>query len=256
MSQSRSYRYLAGVVLVSALLVSGALVVNQSSTKASAQTQPSSGKTVSVSATGEVDAQPDKAVLRVSSVARADDSQTARDRLAENVTSMREALREIGIEDDQIRTTDYRIDERTPRVVPPREKTDEPETEYYARHGFEIEMSDLDAVGEVIDTAVDNGATDIDGARYTLSDSTRRTVRNEALTEAMENAQSQAETLADAGEISITGVHSVRTSESRFIPRESMMLQSGGDAGGASTTLESGPVTVTANVDVVYNATG
>lgn len=256
MSQSRSYRYLAGVVLVSALLVSGALVVNQSSTKASAQTQPSSGKTVSVSASGEVDAQPDKAVLRVSSVARADDSQTARDRLAENVTSMREALREIGIEDDQIRTTDYRIDERTPRVVPPREKTDEPETEYYARHGFEIEMSDLDAVGEVIDTAVDNGATNIDGARYTLSDSTRRTVRNEALTEAMENAQSEAETLADAGEISITGVHSVRTSESRFIPRESMMLQSGGDAGGASTTLESGPVTVTANVDVVYNATG
>ncbi|MFB6267958.1 MAG: SIMPL domain-containing protein [Halodesulfurarchaeum sp.] len=215
---------------------------------------PTATKTISVSATGQAKAKPDKAVLEVAVEATSPNATTARSWVAENVTAVRNALTELGINESQIVTTDYNIykDER-PRPVEGKE-TGSPV--FQARHVLSIEVSDIDMVGKVIDRAVAAGATNINDVRFTLSRETRQTLRNEALRDAMENARGQAETLAQQADLKIEGVHRVQTSDVRG-PRYMMETTFvSAAAGAADTSVNSGPVTVVANVHVTYNATG
>ncbi|MDY6819312.1 MAG: SIMPL domain-containing protein [Halobacteriales archaeon] len=204
-------------------------------------------QTIAVGATGQVSADPNQAILRVAVVTTGGDAPTARQRLAENVSRMREALAAMGIGEDQIRTSFYDLD-RDRR--PPREGGEE-QLQYRATHAFEITLDDTETVGQAIDTAVENGATRIDGVEFTLSESTRRELRNQALTDAMANARTQANTLARTGNLTVTGVAEIRTADASVVSFRTEAFAA--DAGG--TAIDSGPVTVRATVQVVFNAT-
>lgn len=202
---------------------------------------------IRASATGEVSAQPDQAVLQIAVVATADDAATARNRVATNATALRSTLAELGVPDDRIKTVYYNIGEAHERF-----KGQEP-TSYRAAHAFKITLTDTDRVGTVIDRVVDSGANRVRGVSFTLSDETRRELRQEALRNAMERARTEAETLATSANLSIDGAASISTNDVSVVPYrvERTMVA---DAGGASTTIESSPVNVRASVQVVYNA--
>ena len=215
-------------------------------------TQDSDSRTISVSANGQAETQPDKAVLRLAVEADAPDATTARTQVAENVTAVTEALAELGISEDQIRTTDYRIN----RDDHPRPRDDEKPTDpvFRARHVLSIDVENVDQVGKVIDVAIDAGATDIYDVQFTLAEDTRQELKSQALTAAMENARSQAETLATSENLTITGANDIRTVDhDRPIYRAETAMAA--DAAGG-TDISSGPVSVTAQVTVTYNATG
>ena len=205
--------------------------------------------TIDVTASGEVEAEPDQAIVRIAVEATADDASTARERLAANVSEMRSALADLGIADDAVATVQYDIREeyRDQREKEARDPT------YRAVHAFEVTLNDLDRTGTVIDTAVENGATRVDGVRFTLADDTRRELHDEALRAAMSNARSQADTLAESGDLAVTGVHAIRSGETNYRPyytETASMADSGG-----STSIDTGSVSVTAQVQVTYNAT-
>lgn len=208
-------------------------------------------RTVSVSASGGAQTSPDQVTVRVAVVATGDDAPTARQRLAENVSQMRSALSDLGVSDDQIQTSRYDLRQDLRR--PPREG-EQPQLQYRGEHSFVITVSDTDMTGQIIDTAVTNGANNVEDVEFTLSEDERRSLRQEALRDAMENARGQAETLASASELTITGVHSVATSEGFHRPYLETAA-AGGDGGGAPTTVDSGPVGVQVQVQVTYNAT-
>ncbi|WP_135663982.1 SIMPL domain-containing protein [Halorhabdus rudnickae] len=216
----------------------------------SAQTdQPA--RQIEVGASGDVSAEPDQALVRVGVVATADDAATARDRVAQNVTALRSTLEELGIPDDRIETAHYNI--RDVRERPESEQT----SEYQAIHTFEITLEDIDRVGDVIDGVVDSGANRVEGVSFTLSDDRRQELRQDALRNAMDNAREEAGTLADSADLTIEGAASISASDVSVRPyrvEQSMVALESGDAG-ASTTIESGPVDVSASVQVVYNAT-
>ncbi len=207
-------------------------------------------RTVTVSASGQVSAQPDQAVLGLEVITTGEDVQTARQRLAANVSSMREALLAAGLNESQITTERYGIREDTI------ERRETGRTVYRAAHGFSVTLSDLDTVGEVIDTAVANGANNVDGVRFTLSEGRRGELREDALANAMESARSQADVVAERANLTLVGVSSASTVDTGYTPyyAESAALTAG-DAGGASTSVSGGPVTVNAEVQVAYNAT-
>lgn len=205
-------------------------------------------RTVSVGASGTAETSPDQAVVTVAVVTTADTASAARSELAANVSRMRAALTDAGVADDQIRTQRYDISRNY-------EARDDPTAPAYrAMHAFRITVTDTDRVGAVIDTAVENGATNVDDVRFTLSTETRRELRQQALEDAMANARGQAETLAESGDLTITGVGAISTVERGYGPvaYESAALA----AGDAGTTVESGPVSVSVQVQVTYNATG
>ncbi|WP_254829638.1 SIMPL domain-containing protein [Haloglomus salinum] len=211
-------------------------------------------RTIQVAASGTAEAEPDRAVVRVAVVARSDDISVIRDRLAENATAMREALTEAGIEADQVVTTRYDI--RQNYRYDPERNPDQPR--YQGQHAFAITLNNTSRAGPTVVSALENGANRVEGIEFTLTEETRRELRNEALAEAVDAGRTQAETAADGTSLDITGVTSVETAETSVRPyrvEETAAFAAAGDSGGASTSFEGGTVTVRAQALVTYNAT-
>lgn len=207
-------------------------------------------RTITVGATGQVQAQPDQAVLRVAVEATGENASAVRRRLAENVSRMREALGAMGIGSDQITTTDFDIRDQRRYRGPERERAP-----FRGRHAFAITLSDLNRTGQVIVTAVEHGVTGVEDVRFTLSAERRSELREEALAAAMDRARGQARVIADGANLTVVGVGSVRTADVGLHPVRFEAAAMAGDAGGAPTAIEGGAVTVTAQVEVTYNAT-
>jgi hypothetical protein len=227
---------------------------SQSAAPSNAQ-QPTSASedgTIHVVGSGSAEATPNQAIVGVAVVATAEDAATARQRLAENVSRMRAALAEIGLEDDQITTRRYDIDRVRRR--PPEEGSD-PAVEYRAWHAFEITVTETDRVGTVVDTAVRNGATEVDNIEFTLSTDLRRELEADARGAAMADAREKAESLASDANLTVTGVNVIRT-DGGGAPRPAEYATAAATATPteAGTDLESGPVTVVTTVRVVYTA--
>jgi hypothetical protein len=209
------------------------------------------GRTVAVGASGQVQAAPDRAVVRVAVTARADAVETVRERLAANASRMRSALREAGLDADQITSSRFGISRNY-------EHEDRPSApKFQGHHEFVVTLDDVDRAGEVVVTAVENGATRVDEVRFTVTSETRRDLRRRALDRAVENARGKATVAANGTGLALDGVRTVRTADVSTDPvrrQEYALTAAAGDAG-ASTSFESGKVTVTAQVVVVYEAT-
>lgn len=230
------------------------LVAGCAGTSPSASQSPTpDDRTIRVSGSGSAEGEPNRAVLRVGVVATADTASAARQQLAENVTRMREALREINVTDDQITTVRYDIDRDRRR---PRKEGGEPRVQYRAAHSFEITLTEIDRVGTVIDTAVQNGATEVEDIRFTLSTERRRQLEESARQAAMTDARQKAESLASSANLTVTGVKVIRTSGGAPRPSGDAAAATpvATQAAGAPSKVESGPVTVVTTVYVVYNA--
>ncbi|MFB6087773.1 MAG: SIMPL domain-containing protein [Haloarculaceae archaeon] len=230
------------VVLATVLATAGAagVVTAGSSTQADAQ----SNKTIQVSAAGQVQAQADRAVVRVAVVATGDDIETVREHLATNASSMQKALQEMGIGSGQIQTAYYDISSER------RYGGEKGEPRYRAIHSFVVTVEDPGRVGQVIDTAVNNGASEVDGVQFTLSPDKRKQLKKQALKQAMDTARDKAGAIASSEDLTITGVARITTSQYSSSPYQvkEVALASGG-----GTSIEGGPVGVSATVTVVYN---
>lgn len=213
------------------------------------------GRTIRVATSGTAEAEPDRAIVRVAVAARSDDVSVIRDRLAANASDMREALAEAGIDADRVVTTRYDIDQNY-RYDPERNPE---EPRYRGQHAFAITLNNTSRAGSTVVTALENGANRVDGVEFTLTEETRRDLRNEALDEAVAVGREQAGTAANGTDLEITGVDAVETGETSVRPyrvEETAALAAAGDGGGgAPTSFEGGTVTVTAQALVTYNAT-
>lgn len=244
----RINRSILAVAAVVTLLVATVGIAAAVTTQVSTDT---ASKQIDVSTSSEVSAEPDQATLRVGVVATADDAATARDHVAQNVSAMRTTLEELGVPDDRIETDHFTIREARERPEQTRP------AKFRATHTVEITLTDTDRVGSVIDGVVDSGANRVQGVSFELSDDRRHELRQDALEAAMDRARTEAGTLAASADLAIAGASSISASAVQVSPyrAEPVMLETAGDAGG-STTVESGPVDVSATVQVVYNATG
>ncbi|WP_435068681.1 SIMPL domain-containing protein [Haloplanus sp. C73] len=238
------------------LVIAGcSATTGQSPAASTGESAANESSTIRVAGSGSADAEPNQAVVRVAAVAIGPDAATARERLAENTSRMRTALEDIGVDDDQITTVRYDIyqDRR-----PPREDGEEPPVRYRASHDFEITVSNPDRAGAIVDTAVQNGATEVNDVSFRLSTDRRRQLEDRARRAAMADARSKARGLAGAANLTVTGVRVIQTSDSgaprpadeRYATETATPMSTGAP----DSDFESGSVTVTTRVQVVYEA--
>jgi uncharacterized protein YggE len=201
------------------------------------------GPTISVSATGSASADPDLAVVHLSVEATADAANAARGQVTRDVERVRTALRDADVTDAAVTTTfgiapvyNYSRGERE-RVG------------YRAVHALAVDIGP-DRAGDVIDLAVGAGATGVDGVRFTLSDERRAELRATALDRAMDAARADADGIANAADLSVTGIRQASTGAA-FVPHPTARFES---ADGGETSIQPAPVTVTVTVDVTYSA--
>lgn len=209
-----------------------------------------SGKTVEVVASGQVQVEPNRAVVRVAVTAADDSVEAVRQGLAENVSQMRASLREAGVDAEQITSSGYDIGRNY------RHRDDPSEPKYQGRHMFVVTLNDTGRAGAVVVAAAEGGATQIDGVRFTISTDRRQEVRKRALADALSNARDRAGVIANGTGLALAGVQTARTVEVSADPyRAREFALASANAGGASTDIESGKVTVSTQVQVIYNAT-
>lgn len=226
------------------LLIAGCLGATPAVSSTGTGPTDDGSSSISVGATGTVAVEPDVALVTVVVEASSNSADEARQQVADDVSAVRTALTELGLDDDAVTTASFHLQPEYDYSGDNRELLG-----YRAVHALSVEAG-VDQAGAVIDAAVGAGADRIQGVQFTLTDEHRQTARQEALTAAMGHAEADAGAIAAAADLTIDGVQSVSTGAPTVTPFEGR-LEMAADAGG-STTIDSGPVTVSAHVNVVY----
>ena len=210
--------------------------------------QPLPANIVAVSGGATVQSEPDKATVTLGVNTQAD---TPEDALSENAAIANEvmkALKADGVAEEDIQTTDVRLDKRTQDRGTPKEQSF-----YVAENQLTVTISDLENVGTIIGDAVDAGANDVRGVEFGLESSTAS--KSRALAQAVENARIKAETLAKAAGVELGPV--VRIDEQRYdvnnyrVGNAYMSLDAAMPAA-APMPISGGQVETSVDVDVVF----
>ncbi len=80
---------------------------------------------------------------------------------------------------------------------------------YVATYSFKVEIDDLEKAGEIASKAVSLGVNRLYGLTFGLSEDRRKSLVNDAIEEAVNDARAKAERLAEALGVEIVGVKSV-----------------------------------------------
>ena len=223
----------------------------------------SSDRTISVSGAGEVTADPDIAEFSVSVEGRAATIDAVRDDLASRIETVRSALLEAGLEEDDVVTERFRIrqivesrervsDERSEEPADDSPEPDEERTErviHVGTHSLSVTVREVDDIGKFIDIAIDAGADEIGRVTFTLSDEERGAVRNEALELAIDGALAEADHIAAQLDATVLETKHVNAAGSQVSPyRAELAAMDDVDDG---TRIHPDDVTVRASVDVV-----
>ncbi len=155
--------------------------------------------TISVTGSGEAIAVPDLATFSFSVSADADTVSAAQEQVTKNVDTVLAALKNLGIEERDIKTTNYSLYPKyiyqqsvcTPVSCPPGRQVADGFT---ATHSISVKLRDTELAGEALAAVGEAGATNISGINFTTENPEE--VIQEAREMAIEKAQESAKELA------------------------------------------------------------
>ncbi|MBT3319923.1 MAG: SIMPL domain-containing protein [Clostridia bacterium] len=201
---------------------------------------------LSVTGAGSIKVMPDVAYVTVGVTTNHKNAATAQSQNKDAMNAIFAALKEAGLSDDDMRTTNYST---TPRYNYDTQSI----TAYEVRNMVELTITDIDNVGKYIDIAAENGANTSYPVNFSLLDQSGP--YNEALKLAMTTAMGKAEAIISASGNTIVGT--LRISENSFgyvaYEKYDMVADVAMDEmAGAPTPITAGELEITANVTVVY----
>jgi uncharacterized protein YggE len=212
-------------------------------------------RTISVSGTGKVTTDPDRAVISLAVVTENTDVKVAQQQNAARMSAVIDALKTLGINSDDLKTTGYSVypvypvyEDLTSSSI----SLDRKIKYYRVTNTLQVTLKDITMAGSVIDTAVGAGADQINSISFTLSDEKQQELRSQALTAAVAQARGDADVVARALGVSIIGVSSVNVGSS-YVPYAVPEAYDYKAAVGASSTpIETDTIDVTASVSISY----
>jgi uncharacterized protein YggE len=209
-----------------------------------AQTREAPLRTISVSGKGEVQAQPDIAMLRLGVQTQAESAQSALDENNAKTQALMDALDGVGIPSENIQTQRFRL-------IPDYNYEKESETQtligYSVSNFIQVQTGNLDTLGVLLDLAVDAGANNIQSIRFEVSDTAD--LASQARQAAVEDARTKAEQLAELTGSTLGPVMNIQ--ESSNLP-EPVVRQSNFAAEAANVPIEPGNYRVQVNVNITW----
>jgi Uncharacterized conserved protein len=204
-------------------------------------------RTITVSGTGNVSAEPDQASIIVSVVTQEWVAKLATDENAAAMTKVRDAVIAAGVKAVDITTTDYSVARQDTwangRSWPGK---------FQVRNSLNIMIKNISSSGAVIDAAVAAGANELSSLSFSVAD-TAPLVRQARML-AVQQALDTASLLAGASGCKIGQVVSIQENGSAPSPVFDRMVKTEAAAAAADvpTPLTAGKVTVSAGVTVTY----
>jgi uncharacterized protein len=208
-------------------------------------------KVIQASGSGNVIGTPDRAQVTFSVQTENSDVKAAQADNAVKMSKVIDALVAAGIPRDALKTTGYNIytvyDDSSSSILNPKVKS------YRVTNTLTVTLHDVSRAGEVIDIAVANGVNQADSIQFMLSDAQSLALRSEALKKAVANARADADAVAGALGVNITGIGTVDITQSYMPVIYSNYNKVDAVAGARTTTpIEAGDITVNAQVSVTY----
>lgn len=214
---------------------------------------------ISVSGKGEAVSVPDISTFSFTVSVDADTVSLAESKVTEKMDTILAGLKDMGIEDKDIKTTDYSVwpkyvYESNPCMAnfpcPPSNPVADG---YTVSHSVLVKVRKTDDAGKALSVVGDNGATNVSGLTFTTDDPEK--ALNEARTKAIDDARAKAEDLAKHLGVRIVRVVGYTDTNSPVYPMYSGM--GGMDsavkvASSPSPTLPVGENKATVNVSVEY----
>jgi uncharacterized protein YggE len=208
---------------------------------------------LSVTGTGTVQRQPDRAVVLVAVESRATTAKDAAAANARKMDAVYAALRAAGVVPPNVQTISYDLQpqynqpdrnggEYVPRI-----------TGYVANNMVRVQVDDVLRAGAIIDAAIAGGANRIANLSFELKDT--ESARLEALRAAVAKARAEAEVVAAAAGQRLGAPQNI-TSSAHWVPqpmyRRDMAMMEMAQAPAPPTPVEAGNLTITATVSINY----
>lgn len=202
---------------------------------------------VSVSGEGSAFGEPDVALLSLGVDSEADTVAEARAAAANSMDAMLKALKDGGVKDEDIQTTRFSVEPRYDFSGDQRELIG-----FAVTNMATAKIRNIDDVGDLIDGALDAGGdlARITNLSFTIDDPS--TLEDEARKEAMDDARSKAETLAEAGGVELGTPRSISEGGGPVPISFEAADMAAFAADAPQTPIELGEMEVRVSVQVVY----
>ncbi|GBC69464.1 26 kDa periplasmic immunogenic protein [archaeon HR01] len=239
------YGVLAATIAVISMAIAVSAALAPRTITSMEQTFTVSEDLISVSGTAQITVIPDKAILYLTVQEKASTSAEALKLAAEKVDKVLAALRSLGLSDENLKTTSFSIypeyiyfdDGRPPQLIG-----------YVASYSLEVSVRDISRVGEIVDRAVEGGASIVGGLTLTLSDELTARLQRELLGAAVTDAKNKAEmALAPLG-LHVSRLKSLTISEQYPYP----VFRGASPAEKTDLTIMPGQTTLTVTVQATF----
>jgi uncharacterized protein YggE len=189
---------------------------------------------------------PDRAYVTASVETRSRDPREAQRQNAATMTAVHQRLTAAGVPADAIRTLGYSIQQEVDYVNGRRVLR-----EYLARNAIEVRLDAVERTGEILDAAVQAGATAVTNVRFDLRD--RAAAEREALRLAVIDARSRADAAAAGAGVTVVRVLRVQDDRSSVQPPPRPMIAFAREAAAdqPATPIEAGDLEIHAQATVV-----
>ncbi len=228
------------------ILVLMLLIITAALPAALAAEKNPNGTVVQVSGNYQMEIAPDTAYINLGTVTEAETVAAAQAKNADISTKIRSQLENLGIKSDYIKTAHY--------VVNPIYKYDDSGRRLPSIKGYQITNSitvttSVEKAGEVVDTALNAGANQVNSIRFSKNDETD--VKNAALAQAVRDALSKADAIAAALDKRVVRVTAVNENGVHLqSPETGSRLYAKAMADTASTPISAGLIQISANVQI------
>lgn len=208
-----------------------------------------SSRTINVTGSGEVTVTPDIAYLYLGVMTEKPTTIEAQNANSTAINNVIAAIRKEGIKDEDIKTTDYSIN---PKYNYDKNTGTSSLVGYTVSNTLKVTVKDISKVGQVIDTAVKNGANISNSISFGISDYEKYYTM--ALVKALSNAQSKAQAISSFLDVKLTTPVKV-IENSSGIPNDYPVLLNAkfeSAASSDSTSIQAGTYKVKADISLVY----
>lgn len=197
---------------------------------------------------GEVTAIPDIANINISVETTAENARAAVEENASKTNTIILELRNLKGESDVIRTSSYSLN---PVYEYDSDRKRSKLTGYRVTNQISLTTYDLESLGVFIDSSTKLGANRISGPYFDIS--TRDEYRRKALSAAVADARTTAETVADSAGVRISEILRITPSYSFPSPFTKTVFREAASSDAAQPPLiESGDIKVEASVNIVF----
>ena len=207
-------------------------------------------RTINVNGKAEIKAEPDRAIIRFSIESKDKELNRAKQAVDKTVANILAMTKNLGIEKKHVKSAqvtsrpEYNWKSKKRELVG-----------YYVSRQIEIDLHNLDNLGQVMHDATEMGVTNMNSPQFYSS--RKDEIYREALTTASKNAKANAQVLAEALDTKLGKVHQINATNVHY--NQPRMMQSNMRSMKASAEMapeesyQAGEITVVADVNVVFD---